>query len=122
MIYADYEFYKNEYCCGKKAVIDTASFSFYVRKSSQIIKAHTFDNIKEEIPECVKMCACEIAELLYKFDNINSDNGIISESVGDMSRSYESGEVRNQNLNRGIQSVIKAWLNDTGLLYRGAYD
>jgi hypothetical protein len=121
-VFADYDFYKNEYLLGRKAVIDTASFAFYARKATGIITQHTFGNIKGEIPECVKMCACELAELLYNYDNAESSNGITSESVGDMSKSYESTETRKQNLNQSIKSVLSLYLANTGLLYRGVYD
>ena len=69
-VFADYDFYKKEYLCGKSAVIDTASFDFYARKATQRIKVFTFDNIDESnIPEYVKFCCCEVAELLYKDEN-----------------------------------------------------
>ncbi|WP_418817421.1 hypothetical protein [Pseudoruminococcus massiliensis] len=67
-IYADEDFYKNNYLCGKKGVIDTA-FSFYARSATQKIKLYTCDNIDEsDIPECVKMCCCELAEKLYSYE------------------------------------------------------
>ena len=117
--YADENFYKNEYLCGRKAVINTA-FYFYARRATQEIRRFTGSNIGEgDIPECVKMCCCEIAELFYKGEHAVGQDGISSESVGDMSVSYESTEAKHQALKKNIKSVVYSWLADTGLLYRG---
>jgi hypothetical protein len=119
-VFADCDFYKTEYLCGKKAVIDTASFKFYAKKATQKIKEYTLDNIDESnIPEYVKLCCCEIAELLYNSDNSGAGNGIASESVGDQSISYESSDSQRQALSKNIKSVIYSYLSGTGLLYRG---
>ncbi len=120
-IYADYAFYKNEYLCGKRAVIDTASFNFYAKKASIKIKEYTLENVDESnIPECVKLCCCEIAELFYNSDSSGSaGKGIASESVGDQSISYESTDSYRQALSNEIRTVIYSYLSGTGLLYRG---
>ena len=119
-VYTDCKFYTKEYLSGRKAVIDTASFDFYARKATQAVKTYTFENVDEgNIPECVKMCCCEVAELLFKADNISASNGISSEKVGDQSISYESADSQRQALTSNIKSVIYSWLADTGLLYRG---
>lgn len=118
-VYADKEFYKNEYLCGRKAVIDTA-FEFYARQATQKIKSYTFDNIDEtNIPDCVRMCCCDVAELIFKFDKSSKHNGISSESVGDQSVSYESTDSQMQTLHKNIKSVVYSWLAETGLMYRG---
>lgn len=119
-VYADYEFYKNEYLCGRKAVIDTASFAFYARQATQKIKQYTFDNIDENsIPESVRLCCCEVAELIYTYDHSEAGTGVVSASVGDESVSYESAESTGQLLSKNIKSAVYSWLADTGLLYRG---
>lgn len=117
--YTDEEFYKNEYLCGKKAVISTA-FYFYARRATQEIRRFTGSNVEEsDIPKCVKMCCCEIAEMLFKADNCTSQIGVSSEKTGDVSISYESSESQRQVLSKKIKSVIYLWLAGTGLLYRG---
>lgn len=118
--FADYNFYTKEYLCGRKAVIDTASFCFYAKQATQYIRRQTFGNINEdeEIPYCVKMCCCDVAELIYKSNN-NDHSGITSEKVGDLSVSYESAESQGQVLSKNIRSAIYLWLADTDLLYRG---
>lgn len=118
-IYADYEFYSKEYLCGKEAVIDAASFNFYARKATQKIKEYTFSNVPENVPEEVKMCCCELAELFYRDENSSAHKGIASESVGDVSVSYENSENCRQAVSKDIKSVIYTWLADIGLCYRG---
>ena len=117
--FADEVFYKNEYLCGKEAVINTA-FNFYSKQATQHIRQQTFGNINEdeEIPLCVKMCCCDVAELLYKAEH-NDHSGVTSEKVGDLSVSYESADSQGQALLKNIRSAIYLWLSGTDLLYRG---
>lgn len=117
--FADENFYKYEYLCGRKAVIDTA-FNFYARKATQIIKNYCGEDVDVEIAYYkVKLCCCELAELFYKDEHSGGQNGISSESVGDMSVSYENAESTKQLLQKDIRSVVYSYLADTGLLYRG---
>lgn len=119
-VYADYDFYTNEYFCGRKAVISAADFSFYSKKASYIIKGYTLENVDDSnIPDCVRLCCCEVAEQLYKADKSNADSGITSESVGDMSVSYENSDSRRQAMSDNIRSAVYSYLSGTGLLYRG---
>lgn len=118
-VYADNDFYTNEYLCDKKAVISAAYFPFYARKASSYINQYTFDNIGENIPECVRLCCCELAEALFTIDNSPSASGLTSERVGDLSVTYESSEVRRKSLPETIKGIVYSWLADSGLLYRG---
>lgn len=118
MNYADDSFYENMYLSGKKAVITTA-FDFYARKATQEIKRYTFDNITAPIPECVKMCCCEIAEKLYTADKNAEYIGRTSESVGSWSVGYESTEQTKQALQKDIKATVYSWLLGTGLLFAG---
>ena len=118
MNYADSAFYENSYLCGRAAVI-TAAFDFYARRATQEIKKYVFCSIDESnIPDEVKNCCCEIAELLYSNEQC-SEKGVSSESVGGWSKSSESAEAQNAAINKSICDAIYTWLSDTGLLYRG---
>lgn len=118
MIYANHNFYTNEY--KGTQIVDNASFIKYAVKSTQYIKKYTLGNINEdeEIPLCVKMCCCDVAELLYKAEN-NDHSGVTSEKVGDLSVSYESADSQGQTLSKNIRSAIYLWLSGTDFLYRG---
>lgn len=120
-VFADYEYYIGQYLQGRKATIETA-FNYYARKATQEIKQFTLDNVNEEsIPKCVRLCCCEVAELLYRYDNSGFAGGVTSEKVGDVSRSYESTDSQRQALSKNIRSVVYSWLSGTGFLYRGVY-
>ncbi|MBQ8298163.1 MAG: hypothetical protein IJX77_10325 [Ruminococcus sp.] len=118
--YADEAYYKDYYLCGKEAVIN-ASFDYYARQASQLIDRYTYDNISgEDIPEEVKQCCCELAELMFRDEASELPNtGISSESVQGWSRSYESTEARKTALAGSQRSCIYKWLSNTGLLYSG---
>ena len=120
MIYADEKFYTEAFLVGKEAVITTA-FEFYARQVSQIIDQYTGDNIDpENVPECVKMCCCELAELAFRDESAEAQNGgISSESVQGWSKSFESTEARKTALQDAQKACIYKWLSGTGLLYRG---
>lgn len=118
-VFADENFYKTKYLCGRKAVIDTA-FNFYARKATQIIINYCGENIDFKIAvDEIKLCCCELAELLYNNEQSDGQCGILSETVGDMSVSYENTEITKQILQKNIRSVVYSYLADTGLLYRG---
>lgn len=120
MNYADEIYYKSEYLCGKEAVIDTA-FEFYARSATAEIKRFAGRNIdNSNIPECVKNCCCELAELIYTHEKTAADtNGKSSESVGGWSVSYESREQVMQSFNNSVKDCIYKWLSGTGLLFAG---
>lgn len=79
-VYADENYYKSVYLCGRKAVI-TSAFAYYAREATLIINAYTGSNIDDtkDIIEPVKLCCCEVAELMYKADNMSGSEGITSE-------------------------------------------
>lgn len=121
-IYADPEFYLNEYLSNKEPVLPTQSAVFWLRKAQMKLKTFTFDNIDESatIPYEVKMCICEIAELLYSDDKrATSQGGVASESVEGWSKHYESSQQTEEHLQSKIKSCVITWLADTGLLYCG---
>lgn len=121
-IYADSEFYLNEYLSGKDAVLEAKSATFYLRRAQKILETFTFDNIDESaaIPYEVKMCICEIAELLYgDGKRATLQGGVTSESVEGWSKHYESSQQTEAHLQSKIKSCVTTWLADTGLLYCG---
>ena len=100
---------------GKEAVINAASFDFYARKATQLINQQTFGNISE-VTDNIKNCCCEVAESFYKQDN---DKGITSEKVGNysVSKNVKSGA----DYSSDRTGIIRSYLLDTGLLYKGVY-
>lgn len=118
--YTDETFYNEEYLYGRKAVI-TTSFPYYARDATQKIKKFTGSNVDEDnIPECVKMCCCELMELTFGYEKmLEKSGGKSSESVGGWSASYESSEQSMQVHEEQVKACVYKWLCGTGLLYRG---
>lgn len=114
--WVDIFYYSTEYLCGKQAVIPDTDFAYYARRATAKIKRYTGD-IAEPIPDDAKLCCCEVAELLYQADAVTG--GIISESNGSLSQSYESEDTRKAALQSKIKSAVYAYLADSGYLYRG---
>lgn len=119
-VYADYQFYSIKYLANEaSAVIPTAeSFLKYARNASQYINRYTFNRIPDTVLEEVQMCCCELAEALYNYDQL-INRGVASESVGDVSVSYESSVTITQRTSQKIKEIIYNWLENTGYLYRG---
>ena len=120
VIYADEEYYRNEYLCGKEAVI-TADFDYYARAATCEIKRFTGRNVDEgNVPECVKSCCCELAERICVYETARSEStGKTSESVGGWSVSYESTQqVKEAHVN-AVGEIVYKWLSGTGLLFTG---
>lgn len=114
--YADYAYYTGTY---KGAVIDAASFPKYALKATQKIKLHTFDRVdKDNVPDEVKMCCCELAEAIYKHEATDNGN-VASEKVGEYSISYVDKQKIEEAYRGKCTEIIQNWLAMTGLLYRG---
>lgn len=121
-LYADAEFYTGEYLEGRQSVLEANCIKAYLRKAQRVLKTYTFDNIDEstDIPYEVKMCICEIAEILFREDKRDIDRGgVSSESVVGWSKSYESSEQAEKKMQKKIKDCVYMWLSDTGLLYCG---
>ncbi len=117
--YADFDFYTKTYLSGREAVLDAASFPFFARRATQEIARYIGENLSGGTPDCIKYCCCEVAELLYTARQEEAMHSISSESVGDWSRQYESGEAATRAFRKKICSAVYAWLTGSGLLYAG---
>lgn len=116
-----FEFYTDSYLSGREAVLEAASFPFWERKASKVVRRYTFGNIDENRPisEAVQGCVCELAELLYEHDlQKRKNDGIASEKVGEYSVSYRA-EKSAEEVAQEVNGVVREWLEDTGLLYCG---
>lgn len=119
MGYIDYSYYIGIY---KGSSIPEAAFDKMANKAQAKVDYYTFNRIDEtaDYMNKVKMCCCELAEILYTAETQEQINGSkTSEKVGDYSVSYanpiETSKIRNE----AISQLINEWLAMTGLLYRG---
>lgn len=112
-VYADQTFYKAEYLQGRSAKVDEADFPFYALSASAAINSYAGAFPEDDIPEEVRLCCCEIAELLCTGDTSEASKkaGIASESVQGWSQSYESSESRMTSQNAAVDAVLHKWLD-----------
>lgn len=127
MIYADYEYYVNEYLMGMPSEME--AFPFWEKQARLEIDQATHGRIKEDnITAAVKDCACAVAEILYKADVFertlaqNGTGGIMTSysndgqsATFDLSQSVYTKEGKR----KLIADTIKKYLRGTGLLYSG---
>lgn len=121
-VYADLDFYESKYLAGRSAAVTAADFAYYAQSASKVIDTYTFGNINpDNVPEEVRMCCCELTEMLYKTDTSQAANkqGITSESVQGWSQSYESSEACQRAAQSAQRDCVYKWLSGTGLLYSG---
>ncbi|HAG04042.1 MAG TPA: hypothetical protein DCG28_01265 [Lachnospiraceae bacterium] len=120
-LYADYNYYYTNYLVSSNGMpsIFFDEFDHWGNKASSYINLYTHGNIGEEIPDEVKKCCCELAELLYKYEHTPAISGVTSEKVGDISKTYDNSETAVKSLSTQIKNIIYTWLANTGLLYQG---
>ena len=121
--YTDIDFYMNHYGANQlsnKEIVER--FDYYAIKATQFIKMYTWDNVDEnDIPECVKMCCCELIGYIASNDEKQAsfDTGVRSESVGGWSRTYADASELQEGNRAQLKHCVYEWLTGTGLLYRG---
>jgi hypothetical protein len=111
MKYADEVFYTEVYCNMQDGKIPPEAFPFWARKAETMLNRITCGNITEPT-EAVKLCVCEIAELMYadeKAGNISSENN----------DGYSVAYVKQKPQPVRICDIVRTYLAGTGLLYRG---
>ena len=121
-VYADDDFYQNTYLAGRAPIIRTG-FSFYAREASRILDQYTFGRLTElsGIPDEVKLCCCELAELGYQQEAKakQTEGGKTSEKVGTYSVTFASEQDSKQAAAMQTRRILAKWLGNTGLLYQG---
>lgn len=123
-IYANEEYYFNEYLAGKDSTIPSGSFSYYARKASRQIDRYTYGRLQTvwEVTDDVKECCCEIAEYLYSCDQQEiRTGGLVSYSNDGESGTFDTASYTKKEKNAKVRSAIRNYLADTGLLYQGRY-
>lgn len=135
MVYADYDFYTNEYF-GR--AISEANFPRLALRGSQYIDYITQGRAEAKAGlEAVKMCCCALAEQYQTIDTAqelaqkslsSGSDGleVQSETVGSWSRSYRSAGDSAQSAAQAAKdgeaklcAAARQYLTVTGLLYRG---
>ena len=132
MTYADFEYYQ-EYLCGREAVVPEAEFGYWEKAARREIDLVTFDRIprRDVLPEAVRECTCELAELLYKADRL--DRQALADGAPGVLTSYSNdGQSGTFDTSQSvytadgkqaeIRRIIRRYLLNTGLMYKGVME
>ena len=123
MILVDYEFYAETYC--GTIIPDEKDLRQPIIKAISHLNQYMHQEPDETNLEMVKLCLCEVAELIYQDDAMRMEHGgksIQSENTDGYSVTYASPEDGADGISqtdREIYSVIRRYLSGTGLLYLG---
>lgn len=125
MITVDFSFYKEKYF--GTLIEEEQKFRQPIMKANTYLKQNMYmDPTREEDMELVKLCLCEVAEMIYQDDVNKREHGgreIQSENTDGYSVSYateaEAGKIAVNSLQIKIYEVIQRYLAHTGLLYLG---
>ena len=120
--YCDSEYYLEEY---GGTLVPQDKVDTWLTLASNKIRCCILHRDITGYEELVKNCTCNVAELLYsqntKRTQSMEDGPIVSESVGDYSRSFgsTSADETRRNNELALYDVMELYLGCTGLLYRG---
>ena len=130
-MYASYQYYEMRYLLGKKPVIPEEEFLFWEKQAAKEIDKYTCGRIRasgSSVPDEVKECTCEIAELLHTA-NLLSEGAVKQGAAGLLISYSNDGESGNYDLSassyteegkrKKIRKIILSELAHTGLLYAG---
>ena len=120
-VYVDNNFYTEKYLLGRKAAI-SEGFEHYALIASQVIRKHTFGRVDKlaEVPECVQMCCCELAEAECFREQQRAETGAkTSEKIGTYSVTYQNMQELDAGITKKQRSIVLKWLADSGLCYKG---
>lgn len=112
-------------------VIPEEVFQHWAKQAGKEIDKHTYGRLKvcqEALPDEVKECTCELAELLYRADSISEQTLhqggaglLVSYNNDGQSGSFDISHsiYTEEGKARKIREVIYRHLVNTGLLYAG---
>lgn len=125
--YTDYAFYENTY----KGNMPQDDFNKLVIRASYEVQKNIFNKDITGYEDEVQLATCSVADILLKIEQLeNKKESIVlnqilkSESVGDYSRTFDTANVNDidvqiSNQKEKIKEELRRYLLDTGLLYRG---
>jgi len=121
MIWVDYEYYTESYRMGAPPVIPEEMFLFIAKRAQAEINAKNI--VLEDIPDFLKDCVCEVAELLHNQDVLNDAENVRSYSNDGYSESYGGTTMTQADKDKGIRDIVQKHLAFTWLhsdfVYRG---
>lgn len=113
MVYADVEYYTNDWLLGRAAVISIKEFPFWERKARERINWRKVE--LAEVPEYLANCTCEVAEALFLASERQFMGMTPSQSVGQFSKGATVLQPQSQSIESEIQGIVQKWLVNTSL-------
>lgn len=115
--WADYSYYVDTYLAGREPTVSEADFRSYAVNATAYVRRVTGDTIDDsDVPDEARYAVCAISEALYASETART-RGIASETVGDLSVSYESASSRETALAAQLADIVRTWL--TPWMYLG---
>ena len=109
MIFADFNYYTD---CYMGRLLTSDNFAMYMTKAGYYLNYATMGKIGENVPDCVKMAACAIAEVYLNYDEFGK---VARESVD----GYDVSYVTDTSLSNELVDTAQTYLAASNLLYRG---
>lgn len=126
MIYADYNYYTSEYLAGRTPTVKEADWTYYARQAGTYMDNRTFGRIDTgNLPEPVRLCACELTEILYRADSSvqeGTSGPMTSYSNDGQSASFAvdaNSVYTHEGKRKAMNAIIHRYLANTGMLYAG---
>lgn len=129
MRYASYDYYTSRYLMDLEPSIPEDDFLRWEKQAECVIDQYTFNRLKTDsglINSKVKDCTCELAELLYKADNVAQQAAEQGGFLESYSNDGESGSFdlsqstyTEEGKAKKTKEIIYRYLGNTGLLYAG---
>lgn len=122
MVFADVDFYTNEYLLGRAEIIPLAEFLFWARRASERINRNKIELVN--IPDELRHCTCEVAEAFF----VDSEKQFMAMTPSQSVGAYSKGAIGNLQQDRssfesGVSDIIRHWLSGSELhntfVYRG---
>ncbi len=117
MAYATFEDYTTIYFGN---VVPETEFARVSERASEYLEYVTYKKIETvEITKDIVKCTCALIEVIYKHEQTLACGDLqkASEKVGEYSVSYMA--TSNTTLENKQAEIVRRYLSDTGLLYRG---
>ena len=115
MVFADAAFYSGVYLAGRAGIIPLDEFNFWARSASDRINWRRVEIAPDDIPEILRLCACEVAESLF----LESERKFLamqpSQSVGAYSKGAVATQWTQGNTDAEITAIIRRYLALTPL-------
>jgi hypothetical protein len=113
-MWVDAFFYENSYLLGRSPVIPLTEFPFWAKQAHQTVNWRRVEFDETAIPDYLRDCICEAAELLYQAGQAPKPGQVIAET--NFSTSWKAAEAKQgYDVSAEVRRVIYKHLSGTEL-------